>query len=690
MNFRTVKTIFKKEMLDTVRDKRTLIMMIGVPVVLYPALVIIGMQGALVQISHLDESVSRVALQTEEPALVRGWLEDIEQIEVVETDSPLEDLHAGKLEALLQIDGPVAAPLAAGKSVSVEILYDSTEFESAGAATRLRDGLETDMEAILKARLADQNIDLAYIKPLKLARKDMATPSKTTGNALGIVLPVLMVVMLALGAFYPAVDVTAGEKERGTFETLLSTPTTKLEIVTGKFGTVFLLAMATGLLNLGSMAATFAFVASQLKPVLGEAFQFELQFPPSALLVFLIIMIPLAFFISAIMMAVAVFARSFKEAQNYVTPFFLVLMVPVFYSSMPGVKLNAATQFLPVTNVILLFRDMMTGKAEFEMMFAVFLSTAAFAAMALLFAAWLFQREEVILSEEKGFPLTWRRSEFERRDAITPFMAMGLFTILLIGMFFLGSVVQGWKPIPGLLITQWLLLLAPVLLLLWYVKVDLRTALYLRPLRLRETAITLLVGACAVLLVLQLSMWFNKALPMPREFQEAMAGILTGEGALGLIVILLVAAVSPAICEEVLFRGAILSGLRSRLNVPAAVVTVGILFGLFHLYIYRIPATAVLGMVLTYLVLRTGSIYAAMLVHLLNNTFGLLVLNQKMPESVVNMLRLETVETEGLPWYVLLVALAGFAAGVYLLEIAHRKRKHGEQVQTVETPGGST
>jgi len=674
MNLRTVKTIFKKEMLDTVRDKRTLIMMIGVPVLLYPVLVIVGMQGALVQIAHLDESVSRVALRTDEKEIVRTWLEDVEKIEIVETGSPEEDLHAGKLEAVVSIDGPVAGVIAQGKSVEVNILYDSTEFESSGAAERLRFGLGEDGDTLLDTRLAALNIDKDYIEPLTINRDDVAPPAKTTGNALGIVLPVLMVVMLALGAFYPAVDVTAGEKERGTFETLLSTPTTKLEIVTGKFFTVFLLAMATGLLNLGSMAATFAFVAKQLGPVLGDSLQFDLNFPPSAFFVFLIIMVPLAFFISAIMMAVAVFARSFKEAQNYVTPFFLFLMVPVFYSSMPGVKLNATTQFLPITNVILLFRDMMTGKAGFESTFAVFLSTTAFAALALLFAAWLFQREEVILSDEKGFPLTWRRSEFRPRPAITAFMAMGLFTILLISMFFVGSLIQGWRPLPGLLITQWLMLLLPVLLLLWYVKVDLRKSLHLQRLNPTDGAATVLIGVSIVLLALQMNVWLSKVLTAPEGVAEAMGNMLTGDSPLQVFFILVVAAFSPAICEEVLFRGAILSGLRTRLNPWAAVVVVGVLFGLFHLYIFRIPTTAALGMVLTYLVVRTGSIYAAMIVHFLNNAFGLLLLNEKMPSWLTDTLNIEQAEEMGLPWPVLIAAFIGVVIGVALLEWRARHR----------------
>lgn len=674
MNFRSVRTIFRKEMLDTVRDKRTLVMMIGVPVLLYPVLLIVGMQGALLQHAHLDETISKVAIQASEPDAVRAWLKDVEKIEIVTPENPEAALNSGDLDALVVVTDPIEANLGSGKSVSVEIRYDSTEFTSMDAAGRLREGLDVDNASMLDVRLKSMAIDKDYINPLKIERKDVAPPAKTTGNALGTILPVLMVVMLALGAFYPAVDVTAGEKERGTFETLLSTPTTKMEIVTGKFITVFLLAMATGLLNLGSMAATFAFMASQLKPVLGETLKFDFQLPLSGILIFLIIMVPLAFFISAVMMAIAVCARSFKEAQNYVTPFFIVITMPALFASMPGVKLSAATQFIPIANVILLFRDMMTGKSEVDAMFAVFLSTAAFAALALLFAAWLFQREEVVLSEEKGFPLTWRRNEFRPRETLTPSMALGLFTVMLIMLFYIGSTVQAWRLLPGLLITEWLMLLAPLLFFLWYGKVGIRTALNLNRLPWWGFLGSLGTGLFSILLVIQLGYWFNHVLPVPKEFEEQMAKLFPAGGSLSDVLFLLfVAAVSPAICEEIVFRGAILSGLRQRLGVWPSVVVVGVLFGIFHISVFKIPPISVLGMVLTYLTLRTGSIYAGMLVHLMNNAFAILLTTEFMPPFVGRLLQIERVQAHGLPTSVLLISLAGFIASVVFLEFAARR-----------------
>ena len=683
MNFRTVKTIFKKEMLDTVRDKRTLVMMIGVPVLLYPVLLIVGMQGALIQHATLEETVSKISLDTAEPDIVRAWLDDIEMIEIVETSTATEDLNAGTLDAVIRIADPIADNLAAGKSIKVDIQYDSTEFTSVDAAGRLRSGLEKDSEALLDTRLADLNLGRDYILPLQIDREDMAPPAKTTGNLLGTILPVLMVVMLALGAFYPAVDVTAGEKERGTFETLLSTPTTKLEIVTGKFVTVFLLAMITGLLNLGSMAATFVFMAQQLKPVLGDAVQFDIQFPPSAIIAFLFIMIPLAFFISAVMMAIAVMARSFKEAQNYVTPFFVIITMPALFASMPGVKLTGVTQFIPIANVILLFRDMMTGKAAFESTFAVFLTTAVFAALALQFAAWLFQREEVVLSEEKGFPLTWRRSEFRYRESLSPSMSVGCYLLLLITLFYGGSFLNYFSFFSGIFITQWFLLLAPILFFLWYVKIDLRKALNLYPVSLAKLAISLLIGVSTILLVMHLGSLLNKVLPMPEAFEQLMKELFEGssENLSGILLLLFLIAFSPAICEELLFRGAILTGLRSRLKPWAVIITVGILFGIFHISPFRIPVTALLGMMLAYLTIRTGSIIPAMIVHFINNAFAILAGTQYLPDLVDKVLKIEELENRGVPIPVLVVATFGLITGIVLMERQRRTPKATPQIE---------
>src|SRR5690606_29593697 len=139
-------------------------------------------------------------------------------------------------------------------------------------------------------------------------------------------------------------------------ETLLSTPASKLDIVAGKFLAVFTLAMATGLLNLASMAGTFAVTFSQANAALDGTLPFEFQLPLASVAVIVLAMVPLGVMISAIMMAVAVFARSFKEGQNYVTPALLLITMPAGLAALPGIELNAYTAVPPILNVVLLFR----------------------------------------------------------------------------------------------------------------------------------------------------------------------------------------------------------------------------------------------------------------------------------------------------------------------------------------------
>lgn len=673
MNARTVWTILRKELLATVRDRRTLIMMIGVPLLLYPAMLLIGLQAALIQHQKLDLTVSRVAVIAVDRPVIENWLRRNGKLEVVESKNPREDLRRGKLDAVVLAEGVVQTVLDAGGQVCIEILYDSTEFGSRDAAARI-DRTLTDISSVLRrGRLERVGIEESYVYPLHFQRQDVASPEKTTGNLLGIALPFFMVMTIALGAFYPAVDLTAGEKERGTFETLLSTPASKFEIVTGKFLAVFLLAMITGLLNLLSMAATFVFALAQLGDVLAQEIPFAIGFGPLAYLAILGVTIPLAFFISALMMSLAVFARSFKEAQNYITPFFLAIIMPASVAAMPGVELGPATVFIPITNVVLLFKELMIGQASLEMTFAVLLATAVYALLALLFAAWVFQREEVVLSEERGIPLTFHRSEIIPSDAPTPGYALGLYALVLLAIFYAGSWLQHRGLWTGLLATEWGIILLPALGALWFARIRFAPALSLAPLTRRHLLGALCIGPTAVVLLIQLGVWSNEILPVPPDYKNAFTELFdTGGAPSRLVLLLFIVAVSPAICEEILFRGVLLSGLRARLGVGGSIVAVGFLFGLFHLSVYRLLPTMLMGMLLTYLVLRSGSILSGMAVHFLSNALAVLLATKTYPAGFERLFDLKTIELQGLPAWVLGITAAVFVAGIALIEQARR------------------
>ncbi|MFP4171415.1 MAG: ABC transporter permease subunit/CPBP intramembrane protease [Candidatus Hydrogenedentota bacterium] len=668
MRFALVLTIFAKELRDMLRDRRTLIAMIAVPVLLYPILFLVFSQVMIIQQERIERAPSTIALEGEE-ALLRSWLEAAPRLEIEPSADPEADLLGGRVHAVVRLEEKAAAALETGGTADVTILYDAMEHESTQAATRAQEALDDKHEALLETRVREAGLDPAYMRPLKIQQEDAAPAAKTGGAILGMVLPVIMVLMLGVGAFYPAVDLTAGEKERGTFETLLSTPTSKLEIVAGKFLTVFCISLLTGLMNLASMLATFWIQIGQLDEELGGA---EIHLAPVTGLIILAALIPLAFFISALMMSVAVFARSFREAQNFVTPFFVLITLPPALVALPGVTLSAATQFLPIANVALLFKTLMTEPVAGETMFAVFFSTGTYALLSLVLAAWIFQREDVVLSQQRGIPLSLRRAEFPREPAPTPGFALFLYGLAVILLFYAGTYVQARNIFTGILITQWGLILLPVAFFLWYVRVNFKQALLLYLPRPTDFGVSLLIAAAWILIIIQIGVWHEQLFPMPEELGQYMQGLFAVEerGVWGLLFIV---ALSPAVCEEVLHRGVLLSGLRRTMPAWTAIIVTALLFGLFHLSIHRLLLTTLSGIVLGYLVWRNRSLITGMVVHFCINASAVLAMTGRLPAFLRSYVEEGQIEEHGLPWPLFGFAVAVFAAGVTLMEWRSRR-----------------
>ena len=675
MNFRAVWTIFRKEILETLRDKRALMAMIGIPVLLYPLLIIVATQAMTVQHGKLERETSRVVLVEGTPEEVRECIARAEKVEIIRAADARAGLESGEVDAIVSAEPDAAGALAGAGTAKVRVAYDSTAVRSGKARRRVADALGEQSRKILEGRLEGAKLAKEFIEPIHVASDDVAPAEKRTASIFGKILPLIMIMMLGVGAFYPAVDLTAGEKERGTFETLLSTPTSKLEIVAGKFLTIFVISLITALLNLASMVGSILFQLVQFSnqmPDPTRAIDLSMfHISVGSVATIFLILVPLAFFICSVMMSIALLARSFREAQNYVTPFFIFIMLPGMIAAMPGMELSPTTMFIPIANVALLLKDLLMEKATLELTFGVFLCTGVYALLSLVVAVWMFQREDVILSQEKGIPLTFRRSALQPRDQATPGQALLLFALTLLLLFYAATWVQVRWGIWGLFVTQWGLLLAPAVGVLWLGRVNLRESLSLRRPPPAAWPGAVLMAAGMLVVVLQVHVWQSWILPVSQEVNEQMSRAL-GLGQVPLAVLLLGAAVSPAICEEVLFRGGILSGLRGRLPAWAQVVVVGLLFGLFHLSVHRVVPTAVLGIAITYAAVRSGSIFPAMLMHLLHNTTVLLAGTGNLPGPVLALF--DNAEAGGAgfgPW-VLAVALAALAAGVACMEFGAR------------------
>jgi sodium transport system permease protein len=443
------------------------------------------------------------------------------------------------------------------------------------------------------------------------------------GYTLGRVLPLLLVMMTVLGAFYPAIDLAAGEKERGTLETLLTAPVPPSAIVAGKFATVALMGVIAAGLNLGSMLLTFQTGVLQVTQVIGLEVSLSLR---SVVVVFLTL-VPLAVLFSAVFLGIAVRSASFKEAQNALTPIYMLALFPAMLPVFPGIDFGPLFALTPVAGVAFFFRDLMSGNASWLLGGLVLVSTTLYAGVGLLFAARSFGNERVLfggdeapdVSAESWMSRLWSRTRPGRVPASGTVFGFVAFVAVL---FFFGGIRMqfAWGE-GGLLAAEWLLLLVPAVLFVALGRFDARLTLSLR----RPTAphllgaVLLIAGALPVVWLVG---WLQSfVVPIPWDMLEGLEELVTARTVERFLWLLLIIAVTPAFCEEIVFRGVLLGGTRSL--EPWRMITLnGVIFGAFHLSfetVIRFLPTAMLGSLIAWAVWRTGSLLVGTLMHFLNN-----------------------------------------------------------------------
>jgi sodium transport system permease protein len=658
----TWRVVCAKELRETLRDKRTLLMMVVVPVLLYPVLLIVMEQLLLFGMRNLEAEPAAVAVIGEMPPGLEAVLVSDSALRLVPIgDDPEASIRADSVSAVA-ILGPESGM---DGTREVTVLYDAASDRSNRGQAELRGALAAWQDSLLSGRLVARGLPLTFAEPIAVADSSVARPAEVGGYALGRILPLLLVVITLLGAFYPAIDLAAGEKERGTLETLLTAPVPARDIVAGKFVTVALIGVIAAGLNLGSMILTFQTGALQLTAALG----LEVSLPLSAVVVIFLTLIPLAVLFGAVFLGIAVGSSSFKEAQNALTPVYMAVLVPAMLPAFPGIDFGPLLAVLPVAGVSFFFRDLMTGQASLGLGVLVLTSTTLYAAGALAFAARAFGSERVLFGGGEraevrvGGVREWWRERLARGGVPSQAEAV-LFVAFVAVLFFWGGI---QLPIrlgePGLLAAEWLLLFVPAAAFVLLGGYDPVGTLSLRRPGGRSLVGGLILITGAMPLVWVLGWLQSFVLPIPWELIEGLEQLVTAESAGRLAWLLLLLAITPAFCEEIVFRGVLLGGTR-RLAAWRMIVLNGVVFGAFHLSfetVIRFLPTATLGMVIAWAVWRTGSIWIGALMHLVNN--GTIVVLASTPS-----LREIFADPEAPPplWLVP-VALILFGAGVHIL-----------------------
>ena len=400
MALRNIGIVYRKELTEALRDRRTLITMLVVPLLIFPLLSVGFGSLVAVIIGKAQEEVPKVMIKGGEdsPEVVAG-LEKTGAVQFVPFQADWQRQIINKdIPLVVEIPAGFEKSLADQRDLTVTLYDYSGDLKSEVARGKVEKYLDAYRDSVVKDRLTAKDLPATILKPFEIKQENVAPPEKSGGALFfGGFIAYIVVFLCLNGGMHPAIDLTAGEKERGTMETILSSPVSRSHLVLGKFLLVLTTALTTAALSVISMGVSFA-IANQLHASPAQSGDSGLNFHigfGAALSVF-IMAIPLAVLFAAVLITIATFAKTNKEAQSYIMPLMFLVIIPAIAAMLPGIDLTPKLALIPILNVSLLCKELVIGTYHWNYIFIIFTSTCVYAAFALFLAVKMFQRESVL------------------------------------------------------------------------------------------------------------------------------------------------------------------------------------------------------------------------------------------------------------------------------------------------------
>ena len=388
----TILTVLKKELKDTLRDKRTLISAIIIPALIIPLL--------LIGVTKLQTSLMKKEGDKQLKIALIGNTENFKkQLEdpgfIMYSNYKLEDAKSAiakdSLDAIIELQPDFFANVYELKSGKMNLYYKSTNLM---LYRRVSEKLETIKAQILEERIKKLNISKETLTPFNVNKVDISTTKELLGKTVGGFLPYIFIIFCFTACMYPAIDLITGEKEKGTMETLLSSPASRFQILIGKMLTISTVGLAAALMTIVGMVVGLKFL-----PNIPADFLATINDMVSIKFIIMLfaMLIPLSIFFAGILSATVIRAKSFKEAQTMVTPMMFVIIIPAMLAMIPGVVLNWQTAFIPILNIALATKEIIAGTINIAMYAAIVLSLIAFALLAAFISYKQFSKESMVL-----------------------------------------------------------------------------------------------------------------------------------------------------------------------------------------------------------------------------------------------------------------------------------------------------
>lgn len=627
MNTNIVRALYKKEMKDLFRDKKTIIVMVLVPMVLYP-LVMFGSMifttKLLTQSTEKSFDVAIVDVNDSYTDTVQKILDDsLEKNEyhfnttyIKENEDYDEMVRNEEYDCIIE---PLETD---GEYPDFNLYFLTSDNDSSTAFGMVDDVLEEYFDSIVDERVRGKIPDFDEISnPFKVNRKDCSKKEETAGMLIGMILPFILVESLMVGAFYPAIDVSAGERERGTLETLMTLPVKNIEMMISKFMATSTMAVISALLNLLSMSLVGAYMLSSMAGLGLELGDFNIASFVPVIPILLVILVLFSLFTSALCLCVFFMAKSYKEANNLSTPIMLVFMFGSMVSIAPGIELNMTLAWIPVVNVSLLIKALFLLKFDATLIAIVIVSNVLLTALIIFAMTKIFSSEDILFGEGiRGVTLFEKRVNLKEKSipGIGDLIVMA--AVLLLLMIYASNGLTLKLGIWGTAVTHIVIFAVPVFYA-WYMKADFKKLFSIGKPRIIE-----FVGAavmfCGLFILEQLlSSVLMPIFPSIGETNEAFEMIFDDAG---FVPCLIVVGLIPAVSEETVFRGFIFGTLKDKKKIPIIVSMIisAVLFGAYHMNLAQFITASIMGTFMAYMVYNSESIFVSSFYHSLNNTFA--------------------------------------------------------------------
>ena len=385
MNFNVILTVLRKELIDLLRDRRTMISMVALPVLVFPLVF-------AVMSRFMGDAEKKAATEATTVAIVQGSIPPAFQ--TVLARSGLKSIEVPDVAEAVRSNKAATGLTVSADQRTVTVFNEGTRQSSGLAGEKLRTAINELRDSLVLEKLKGVNLDASVLKPFTLKRENVASERKMGGFLLGSMLGYIVILLMFSGGMYPAIDMAAGEKERKTLEALIASPARRTDLVLGKILACVTATYLTALLTTASLFFSLKRGAIDMKGM--EKMMGNVPTDPQTIALMLFTLLPVAIMAGALMLSIALIARSFKEAQSYLTPLIMLVIFPSLLGGLPGMELSPVLSLIPIYNSSQLLKAILQGDVPMNLFAITNLANIGYATICFLFAVRSFNDEKIL------------------------------------------------------------------------------------------------------------------------------------------------------------------------------------------------------------------------------------------------------------------------------------------------------